>query len=335
MTTRLGFVHTGPQQHGVNRFGRVLHAATAEMVHTVDCTPAQLLGVERATSSAAASAANLWIVQFTDHLFAPEPERAASVFADLCDVLRPSTVAVVLHDLPGRDLRDDRRRRAYADVARTADVIVVCSRHEADRLRTCGYLGSVTVIPHFVERRPVSQRLLRVERPTVGVLGFVYPGKGHADVLGACALLDGAVSFVAMGGPSPGHDVLIDEIVDLAAELHIGCMVTGWLEEAALNRLVADVDVPVAAHHDVSASGSVATWLGAGRRPIVRASAYTCELLELAPDAVTTYDGNDRRSLVDCLRHAVDDPASTYHNGLPDVLSPRACATAYIGLAGG
>ena len=335
MTTRLGFVHTGPRHHGVTRFGRVVHAAAAETVQTVGLTAGRLLEAGRSDSSPVIPIAEMWIVQFTDHLFAPDPEGSVLVFQQVCDMLRPSSVAVVLHDLPTCGAHEERRRRAYSAVAGTADVVVLCSRHEAERLRACGFAGPVTVIPHFVEDRATRPRPSRAARPAVGVLGFVYPGKGHPEVLRACALLDAPVSFVAMGEASPGHEVLVDEIVELAAELDIGCTVTGWLEDAALDRMIAAVDVPVAAHQEPSASGSVATWLAAGRRPIVRSSPYAMELLELAPGAVTTYDGDDRRSLLHHLRHAVDDPDSTYHDGLPDVLSLTSCAGAYVRLLRG
>ena len=55
----------------------------------------------------------------------------------------------------------------------------------------------------------------------------------------------------------------------------------------------------------------MASWIGAGRRPLVQANDYTRELVELAPGAATLYDDDDglRRAVAAALADPALDPA--------------------------
>ena len=48
--------------------------------------------------------------------------------------------------------------------------------------------------------------------------------------------------------------------------------------------------VPLAAHRHISASGSIGSWVAAGRRPLVADSRYAQELEQLRPGTITRYD---------------------------------------------
>ncbi|MBC7724715.1 MAG: hypothetical protein H7146_08205 [Burkholderiaceae bacterium] len=86
-------------------------------------------------------------------------------------------------------------------------------------------------------------------------------------------------------------------------------MVTGFLADAELERRARLAAVPVAAHRHVSASGSIGSWISAGRRPLVAASRYVDEMARLRPGTMTVYPEG---GLAEAIRVALADPASTW-----------------------
>ncbi|MEO5901829.1 MAG: glycosyltransferase, partial [Ilumatobacteraceae bacterium] len=259
----VGFVEIGPKWHGVTRFGRLLERAARSTTCT---TVVRRLGSGALEPVVAPSPRPaVWYSQFTDHLLGRTPEQSVLAMAQLRGQLAPSRLVVTMHDLPGA-ASTPARRSAYRRVATAASAVVVCSEHERTLLRSCGFDGPVVVIPHFVEARPAtaiepgpSSRVA-----TVAVLGFLYPGKGHMAVLEACARAAADVHVLALGAPSPGHADLAEQLLAAGRRLDVGCTVTGWLSEHALDGRLATADVPVTAHEALSASSSVATWIAAG-----------------------------------------------------------------------
>ena len=73
----------------------------------------------------------------------------------------------------------------------------------------------------------------------------------------------------------------------------------------------AEVTVPVAYHRHMSASGSINSWISAGRRPLVPSTAYTDELAARSPGVLTMHADNDA-ALRTALESAFADPASTW-----------------------
>jgi hypothetical protein len=115
-------------------------------------------------------------------------------------------------------------------------------------------------------------------RPTLGVLGFVYPGKGHDDVIAAAAAHPDRPGVVAAGAVADGHDDLAADLAETAAAAGVGWTVTGSLSPAGLAAAAAAVDVPLVPGRAVSASGSLLAWLAHGRRPLVADGAYAREV---------------------------------------------------------
>ncbi|MCW2613040.1 MAG: hypothetical protein JWN08_34, partial [Frankiales bacterium] len=153
----------GPREHGV-----VLHGLTV----------ARLLGTDvTRTLEPVEGAYDLTHVQFTDSLFGPDIASAAGAFERWAETA-PRPLVVTLHDVPGADAdaaRDARRAAGYQRVVDAADAVVVCSDHEASRLHP-----RPAVVPLPVEPLAAAGDCpWWADRPTVGVLGFVYPGKGH------------------------------------------------------------------------------------------------------------------------------------------------------------
>ncbi|WP_445256378.1 hypothetical protein [Nocardioides aurantiacus] len=307
----------GPRGHGVDLCARQLAAAVgAEVVATVpdDRRPVHL--------------------HVTDRVWGATPELAAAAVVAVCRT-RPTTLT--LHDVPqphdGRALFP-RRSAAYAEMARAAAGVVVSSRHERGLLRRVlddapgprsplGPRPTVGVVPlPAVGRREhtaadAAHRLAgdsawrRPGRSTLGVAGWVYPGKGHLQAIGAAAALRRrglTVDVLALGAVARGHDADAEELVRRGARCGVEVRISGWLDDAGLDEALAQVDVPYAGHRNVSASGSVNSWLSAGRRPLVRRGPYFEEMSRLRPGTLHLVDV---AGLPDAVAHALAHPAST------------------------
>ncbi|VXB79266.1 hypothetical protein [Nocardioides sp. AX2bis] len=256
-------------------------------------------------------------VHVTDRLLGATGEETS---ARLVALGRRQPMTVTLHDVPqpGDGPVFARRVPAYAAVLAAARGWVVSSEHERALVRRhLAPTDDGAVVPLPVMPLPVPDgagpRTCPADGPlVVGVLGWVYPGKGHDEVLRACAGVrrdrSGPVVLRALGRVAAGHDHLLDELAALAADLDVGLEVSGWVADADLPAALTDVDVPVAAHHHVSASGSMNSWVAARRRPLVTDGTYAREMAALRPGTLTLVDDD----LAAALARAAADPAGTW-----------------------
>lgn len=268
-------------------------------------------------------------VHFTDRLWGSDPASAAAAVEQLAD---RASVSVTLHDLPqpSDGLRNlERRAAAYRRVVTAASAVVCNSHHEAALLsRYVDATTQVTVIPLPVDRPgadreavdPAADRIAAIAsafpggRTTfhrVSVLGYIYPGKGHDRVIRAVASLRHRPPVVveALGGASRHHEHDLESLRRTARYSGVGLAVTGFLPDAVLLERSRRCAVPVIAHRHVSASGSLVSWLAAGRRPLVLRSPYMQEMAELHRNALTLVDP---RELAGAIEWALDNPASTW-----------------------
>ncbi|BDI24041.1 hypothetical protein [Herbiconiux sp. L3-i23] len=271
-------------------------------------------------------------VHFTDRLWASSPEAAAERFETFA---ARSAVTVTLHDVPQpsdgpRNL--PRRTEAYRRVVAAARGVVVNSEHEAALLDEAGIVaGSSAVIPLAVDMVPGTVDIDGLDG-TVGVLGFFYPGKGHAEVVEALAGMERGPaprSMVSIGGVSPGHEEELADLIETASSRSVSVEVTGFLPDAELHRRCRAVSVPVVAHRHFSASASLATWIATGRRPIVVSSRYAREMDRLRPGTMTLVGSV---GLADAIARAIAEPASTVL--AEDAVlapAPEDTAAAYLG----
>jgi len=289
----------GPPTHGV-----VLHALSVARAVGAD--------VQHDLTTPGASY-DVVHVPFTDSLFGADIGSAAAAFEAWAAGIGVPLV-VTLHDVPGADAdpaREARRRAGYARVTAAADAVVVCSAHEADRLDPRPVVVPLPVEPLAAPGPPP----VWAGRSTLGVLGFVYPGKGHDGVLDAAAGTGAAV--VALGGPSPGHTDLVVRLRAQAERLGVELLVTGTLSEPDLHAAARAVTVPVAAYTTAGASASLATWAAAGRRPVTTPGPYATELAARDPDALLLSE-----DLHGGVANALADPSSTWADAAtagPDV----------------
>lgn len=298
---------TGPPRHGVARYARDLvgRLPSAPVIEAED--PARLV--------AAVAGHRRAHLQFTDRLVARSPEDAA----DLVEALVASTrLTVTLHDVPQESDGERnlvRRCGAYARICAAAAGIAVNSEHEAALLAEHRVTDRrPRVIPLGASTQPVpALPVLPAPGVTALIAGWIYPGKGHDDVVRAVAgaarrLRSGTGTVLAIGAPSPGHEQDVRALVALAADLGVRFTVTGGLDDDDYAAALRSPGVPVAAHRHLSASRSLLDWGEQGRRPLVAASRYAAEMAELRPGTLVTYpDGG----LVEALVRAVLDPAST------------------------
>lgn len=306
---RLGHLVLGPTTHGVTKYGERVHRALLDdgyVAHRIVAVDS----VEDGIAALRTSDFDVVHVHVTDRLFGDLPKQAAAHFDSIVDAA-DAPVTVTLHDLPqpsdGAGMTD--RVECYRAVSTRAAATVVSSDHEAALVREfVDQNAQVEVVPLLIE--PVVHDTSTRYEKAVAVLGFLYPGKGHVETLRAMAGLDASVGFVALGAPSPGHADLVDELHSIAAESGRRCEITGYLEDAELERRMREIAVPVAYHRHMSASGSIGTWIAAGRRPVVPSTRYTEELQHRSPGVVRIHDDSDD-ALATAIRAGLDDGDST------------------------
>ncbi len=267
-------VHTGP--HGVAVYAReiaedVLRRRPAARLTTPD-------------TLAAVAAGTPVHAHVTDRLWGASPEEAARA---VVAVARRHPLTVTLHDVPQAsdgERNRPRRRAFYRAVVEAARAVAVNSEHERDLLREEGvWTGPVAIVPLPVQTSPgVSSPVLD---DAVGVLGYFYPGKGHDEALAATAA-SGMTRLTVLGRASDGHVADLDAFVRRAADAGVEVEVTGWLDDAEMAVRARRAAVPVIAHRHVSASGSLASWIGWGRRPLAVRNRYVDEMARLRPGAL-------------------------------------------------
>ncbi|MET0475961.1 MAG: hypothetical protein ABW001_15110 [Mycobacterium sp.] len=311
MTARVVHLIVGPEHHGVVRFGIELQAALradgfAGTHHRAD-DPSGLLP---------AAVPPGWGVhlQFTDRLFGADASAAVAAVRELVAQVHRGggRATATLHDLPqpGDLANYATRARAYTALSTILDGVVVSSDHERKMLGDIGIHRPITVVPLPIPA-PVSERHTAADARSVAVFGFVYPGKGHAEVLDAMQGLPRDVAMMAVGEPSPGHDDVVDGLRRQAHAQHRSFVATGHVQDDGLVRRLQAVTVPVVYHRHVSASGSLNSWMSAGRRPLVAANRYAREIASRNPTALHLFD-DEPCSLSAAIRAALDEPASTW-----------------------
>lgn len=262
-----------------------------------------------------------WHLHFSDRLFGADAGAAAGRIRSWAR-LRP--VTVTLHDVP-QAWAPEERQRCYLAVVATVRGWAANSHHEvllvqelAERHDRAGRTGSGRVfhLPVF-ESAPSSPTRDGSGPVSLGVLGWIYPDKGHREVVRAAARLRRsgcAVRVALLGSPVRGHEDLLAELHRRAERADVELTVTGFVPDAELELAMGRVDVPVAGHQHLSASASINSWIGVGRRPLVADGRYARELAALRPGTVTLYDGHDPEgvALDEAVATALRDHRSTW-----------------------
>jgi hypothetical protein len=294
----------GPQRHGVVQFGCELHAAMR-----ANGASSALWRAERHDELDWTTAPSALHLQFTDRLFGSSPEESAEMVTTIA-ARADCRITVTLHDLPqpsdGHNFA--RRVQAYAAVCAGVHGVVVSSEHERELLGDYAPARVAVVplpVPAGYHSKPVA-----AENLSVGIFGYLYPGKGHRETLTAIAHLAADVELVAIGQASDGHADLVAELEAQARDLGVRFRVTGYVSDG-LSEVLRNISVPVAPHRHVSASGSLNSWLGAGRRPLAPVNRYSEEMVRRNPDALELYPDTEV-GLRTAVKRALDDPGLTW-----------------------
>lgn len=284
---------------GDPRHGVVRHAATVSRLTAVH-------GVRSDTRQV-----DLTHAHFTDALYGPDITTACAAF-ELWAATAPRPLITTLHDVPGADpdrRRDAARRAGYARVAAACDATVVSSEHEAAKVSVLTG-RPVEVIELPIEPLPDGATPPSwADRPTIGLLGFVYPGKGHAELIDAAGRQRVRPMVVAAGAASPGHTALAQELAERARDRGVDLIISGHLSDAELAAAADAITVPVAPNRRVSASGSLLAWLSRRRRPITAAGQYSTEIQRRHPGTLNLYASSE--DLDTAVASALDEPALT------------------------
>lgn len=256
-------------------------------------------------------------VNFTDRLFGPTPSEAAMRVSALVRHLESvgTRVTATLHDVPQPADGGNYRQRvdAYRVVCGVLHGCATNSEHERMLLseNDIAEQSDVVVVPLPLQIGEAPPRRPDVDRRSVAVLGFVYPGKGHPEVLAAMADLPCDTEFLAIGECSAGHDDLAESLADCARAADRRFAITGYVAAPDLPSFLQRVSVPVIHHRHVSASGSLNTWIAARRRPLVPVNRYTVEHDRRHPGTVRLYP-DTHRGLAEALETALAEPDSTW-----------------------
>jgi hypothetical protein len=291
---------------------RVVHHGVVQHARTIAA-----LVAERGQTVVAGGPADLTHTQFTDGLWGSDIGAAVSAFRSWA-ATTPRPLVVTLHDLPGADpdaARDARRGAGYARVITTSDRVIVSSRHEAAKVGRLGGDGVFIELPLALPAAPARSAGARWPgEATLGVLGFVYPGKGHAEMIEAAACVSPPPVVISLGAVSSGHAALHRQLRRHAARAGVRLMVTGPLSDSRLRVAAMTVTVPVMPNRRASASASLVTWIGCGRRPLAATSDYSRELEDRHPGSVELCDGDSWGEMVG---RAMADPSRTRLDPLP------------------
>lgn len=310
----------GSPAHGVIRFGRHLHQALGPGFVREAPDPAQL--------PPPAVEAGLVHISFTDHLYGSDPQSAVDTVLRLA-ADRP--LSLTLHDIPqpgeGAE-RCARRQAAYLRLVNSADVVATNSQSEARRLESA---GDIHVVPLPIEDpRPLAAAPgppaagpAAGTTPSIGIFGFVYPGKGCEDVIDAAPA---GSRIVLLGKVAYGHADYVAGLHERAAARDIDLECTGYIPDDELPAALDAITVPVCAHRHVSASGSLNTWIAHNRVPLTAASDYMAEVAERWPGHLRLYTPGE---LAEELAAACRTPASTWADTPPPAWGWPEVAAAY------
>jgi glycosyltransferase involved in cell wall biosynthesis len=328
---KLGYVHLGPAEHGVSRYGRLL-AEEARRRRDLDVLEREVLltGDTRADAEAIARSARALARADVVHLQYNSQIRGCvwgptwwqfvhvAMFTSFCSTRCVAT----LHDIyarpsPGwrwrvrhpvaegrRELRDAPQVATLGWIQRHTSRLFVCTNEERSRLTAVR--DRIAVIPHFVERRDLeltpdaAKRQLGLDgRRVVTLLGYIHRRKGHVLLLDALARLPRDVVGVFAGGFTEAHRQFVDELhrqSDLLGLRH-RVRITGYLPEAALNVYLAATDVAVCPFERLSASSSLSTWISAARPILASDLPQISEYRVLEPDAIEIFRPYDADAL--------------------------------------
>jgi glycosyltransferase involved in cell wall biosynthesis len=298
----LGVLHVGRPESGVRRYGRIIaeEASTRPELRVITADAGVLEGKRGGLDQRGRELVDADVVwmQWNRRSWGRDA-RTAQRLIDFRRTFR-APIVVTLHDVfAPRSMRE-----AWLEgetwntrlVGRLGDRFVVHSEDEVGRTRGLLPTDHVRVVPHFVEHRQPTisrdeaRRRLGVDaRRVLTLLGFIYGRKGHKRMLEAIPRLPAEVLVVYAGGNVAGREVALANIRERARQLRLDddrLRITGWLTDQQLDDWIAATDLAILPFRDLSASGSLSTWIAAGKPILVSDLPGFAEYNERVPGAL-------------------------------------------------
>lgn len=321
---RVAFLHLGKEGGGVPRYARILAEAAAAdpAIEVVDVEAGGRDVGLGALRRAALDSNGADLIQFQWKLtdWGGSWRGMLRLLWFLAWVRRP--VVATLHDVYTGGRRRDRWLRpdpwATRILGRWAARLVVHAEEERRRLGRMVRASKVAVVPHFVEHPPplpdpveARQQLGLQGRRVVTLLGFITERKGHRLLLEALPQLAADVSVVIAGAPIAGRDFRRRELDTLADALGVTDRVvfTGFVGNEMLARVLAATDVAACPFRDLSASGSLSTWISAGTRIVASDLPAIREYDAISRGAIRRFAPRTPKALAGALTAALADRA--------------------------
>ena len=180
-----------------------------------------------------------------------------------------------------------------------AAAALVCTAPEQQGLVPMAGATPLAVIPHFIEERPLpdaskARAALEIDPAalTVTVLGFIHRQKGHDRVVRALPHLPDTAQALFVGAPSDPGGRFAGDLRAEAEALGVAdrVRITGYVDEDTLNQYLAATDVAVCPFREAAASGSLSTWIAAGRPLVVSDLPLFAPYRAAAPEAFAVVD---------------------------------------------
>jgi glycosyltransferase involved in cell wall biosynthesis len=186
---------------------------------------------------------------------------------------------------------------ALNEINKYANLILVCSQEEAQRIAYRVNPKKLKIIPHFVESRsqktvPVDIRktLNLVNKKIITLLGFIGPYKGHELVIEAISYLSPEVQVIFAGDMNLDKEY-VRILQELVQKKDLGNRVrfTGFLNETELEEYLRATDVAICPFKQLSASGSISTWISVHCPILASDLPQIREYNQIEPEAIQVF----------------------------------------------
>lgn len=301
----VGYLHLGRTESGVRRYGRIV-AEVAARRSDVTVIESDAGGREAGIAElrlAARRLADADVVHLQWKLADWGGPRWALPHLEVVLQACRRPITVTLHDVYERATFGERWLEPGAIGVRRlgarSRTVVVHGAEERRRLGSLVPAARVSVVPHFVEERPplpdrdtAKAELGLAGRRVITLQGFMTRRKGHRLVLETLPLLPPDVVAIFAGSPIEGREARGQELEAFAAELGVADRVrfAGYVPDQRLTTILAATDVALCPFREMSASGSVSTWISTGRPIVTSALPQFREYDALAPGAMRMVD---------------------------------------------
>ena len=169
-------------------------------------------------------------------------------------------------------------RKTIEYILSNATQVLTCNHEEKRRIAHLKKSDKIKVIPHFIEPfkhefdlETAKEKLgINHNKKVVTLQGFIHPAKGHQIAVEALSELPEDIQLIFAGTVPEGSQDFLAKIMTIAEKKGVKdrLLVTGYLSDQEMALYLAATDLAICPFVQLSASGSLSTWLAA-ERPIL------------------------------------------------------------------